>query len=87
MFTITDSALEQLSEALGRIEDPKPENACFRIMPSPDGKLTLAIDAPAPNDTEYERDGSTVLVLSEKIKDLCKDRKLDSNASGQLILT
>lgn len=56
-------------------------------MPSPDGKLTLTVDSPAPEDAEYERDGNTVLVLSEAIRERCKDRVLDSNGSGQLVLT
>lgn len=86
MFTVTDTAMKHLSDALGRLDDPKPENACFRIKPSSNGTLTLTVDTPAPDDTEYERDGNTVLVVSEDIRERCKDRVLDSNESGQLVL-
>ena len=55
MLEVTDSALSHLAGALDRIEAPKPENACFRIVPTDDGKLTLTVDAPAPDDMEEEK--------------------------------
>ena len=70
MLTVTDSALAHLASALGQIEDPKPENACFRIVPKGDGKLTLTVNAPAPDDTEYEHHGSTVLVVLDAMHSL-----------------
>ena len=32
MFTVTESALEFLANAVGEINEPKPANACFRIV-------------------------------------------------------
>jgi hypothetical protein len=37
MLTVTDSALSHLASALDHIDDPKPDNACFRIIPKADG--------------------------------------------------
>ena len=88
MFTVTDSALEQLSNALGQIDDPKkPDDACFRIVPKVTGQLMLTVDTPTSDDTEYAHDGTTVLVLSEDIRDRCDGRTLDSDGTGNLVLT
>ena len=84
---MTESALEFLANAVGEINDPKPPNACFRIVPAETGKLTLTVGTPEPDDTEYERDGVTVLVLSEEMLARCEGRTLDSDNTGQLILT
>lgn len=39
------------------------------------------------DDTEYERDGVTVLLLSEEMLARCEGRTLDSDDTGNLILT
>jgi hypothetical protein len=87
MFTVTESALEFLANAVGEINDPKPPNACFRIVPAESGKLTLTVSTPEPDATEYERDGVTVLLLSEEMLARCEGRTLDSDDTGNLILT
>ena len=87
MFTVTESALEVIANAVGEINDPKPPNACFRIVPAESGKLTLTVSTPEPDDTKYERDGVTVLLLSEEMLARCEGRTLDSDDTGNLILT
>ncbi len=87
MLTVTESALSHLAGALGEIDAPKPENACFRIVPTGDGKLTLTVDTPGPDDTEFEHAGTTVLVLADDIRERCEGRTLDSDDSGNLVLT
>lgn len=54
MFTVTESALGFVADALGKIDEPRLPNACFRIVPAKSGKLTLTIGTPEPDDTEYE---------------------------------
>ena len=87
MLTVTESALAFLANAVSEINDPKPPNACFRIVPAEGGKLTLTVGTPESDDTEYERDGVTVLVLSEDMLARCEGRTLDSDETGNLILT
>ena len=87
MLTVTDSALAQLANVLGQIDDPKPENACFRIVPKGDGKLTLTVDTPGADDTAFDHDGTTVLVMSEEMRERCEGRTLDSDDTGNLLLT
>ncbi len=87
MFTVTDSALEYLAEAIGRVEHPKPENACFRIVPEHSGKLSLTVDTLKPGDTEYGHEGIVVLALSDEMLLCCEGRMLDSDGLGNLLLT
>ena len=87
MLTVTDSALAQLANALGQIDDPKPEDACFRIVAKEEGKLTLTLDAPGPDDTEFDHDGTTVLVVSQEMRVRCEGRTLNSDDTGNLLLT
>ena len=87
MLTVTDSALAQLAKALGQIDDPKPENACFRIVPKGDGKLTLTVDAPGPDDTTFDHGGTTVLIMSHEMRKRCEGRTLDSDDTGNVLLT
>jgi hypothetical protein len=70
MLTVPDAALWILASALGQIEDPRPESACSRLVPKGDGKLALTMNAPAPDDAEYEYHGSTVLVVSDAMHNL-----------------
>ncbi len=87
MLTVTESALSHLAGALDEIDGPKPENACFRIVPRDDGRLTLTLDQPAADDTTFEHAGATVLVLADDIRELCEGRTLDSDDGGNLVLT
>jgi hypothetical protein len=87
MLTVADSALAQLANAVGQIDDPKPKNACFRIVPKGDGKLTLTVDVPRPDDTAFDHDEKTVLVTSDEMCERCEGRTLDSDDSGNLLLT
>jgi hypothetical protein len=87
MLTVTESALSHLAGALGEMNGPKSENACFRIVPRGQGELALTVDTPDPEDTEFEHAGTTVLVLAEDIVERCDGRTLDSDAGGNLVLT
>lgn len=87
MLKVTDSALEQLAGALQNVEDPKPDGACFRIIPrKEDGQLGLTLDVPSSDDTEYAHGGETVLVLAENVQNHCDGRTLDADDSGNLVL-
>ncbi len=86
MFTVTESALKFLADALGKIEEPKPPNACFRVVPAGSDKLTPTVGTPEADDTEYEREGVTVLVVSEEIRTRCEGRTPDSDDTGNLVL-
>lgn len=86
MFNVTDSALERLSHALGGLET-KSDNACFRIVPGDGGKLALILGETTPDDKEYEHAGATVLALSNDIAERCEGRTLDSDKTGNLVLT
>ncbi|MCA9295251.1 MAG: hypothetical protein KC983_02015 [Phycisphaerales bacterium] len=87
MLTVTESARSHLAGALDKIDAPKPDNACFRIVPRGDGKLALTVDAPAPDDTKVEHAGTTVLVLADDIRERCEGRTLDAVDGGNLVLT
>jgi hypothetical protein len=86
MLPVTESALKFLADALGKIEEPVPPNACFRVVPAGSDKLTLTVGTPEADDTEYEREGVTVLVVSEEIRTRCKGRTPDSDDTGNLVL-
>jgi hypothetical protein len=83
---VTESALKFLADALGKIEEPKPPNACFRVVPAGSDKLTLTVGTPEADDTEYEREGVAVLVVSEEIRTRCEGRRPDSDDTGNLVL-
>ncbi len=87
MFIVTGSAPEFLANAVDEVNDPKPPNACFRIVTAESGKPTLTVSTSEPDDTECERDGVTVLVLSKEMLARCEGRTLDSDDTGNLILT
>lgn len=87
MFIVTDSALEHLAQAISRIEDPKPQNVCFRIVPDPSDKLSLTVDTLEPGDTEYGHEGIVVLAISNEILERCEGQTLDLDDSGNLLLT
>ncbi len=87
MFTVTESALGFVADALGKIDEPRLPNACFRIVPAKSGKLTLTIGTPEPDDTEYEREGVTVFVLSEEMRARCEGRTPVSDDTDSLVLT
>ena len=56
-------------------------------MPDHSGKLTLTVDALKPDDTEYEHNGIAVLTVSDEMRERCEGRTLDSDDSGNLLLT
>ncbi len=87
MLKVTDTALEHLAGALEKVDEPKPEDACFRIVPQEDGtQLGLTLDKPTPEDTEYAHAGDTVLVLAPALQEHCDGRTLDADESGNLML-
>lgn len=79
MLTVTDTALERLAEALDEIQDPKPQNACFRIVLGQPGKLSLGVGTPEDDDRTFEQEGTIVLVVSEEIAERCEGRTLDAD--------
>ncbi len=86
MLTVTDIALSKLAIAKDRIEDPKPENACFRIVPADQGKLTLTVGTPKESDASFRHDGNVVLVIDQTLDTVTDGRVLDADPAGQLVL-
>ncbi len=86
MLTVTDAALEYLADAIGKIDEPKPTDACFRI-PMDGGKLTLTVGSAEAADTTFQHKGVTLLVVSQEVAKRCEERTLDADQLGNLLLT
>ncbi len=90
MITVTPAARSRLSEALDNIEEPTPDEACFRIVRGEEDQLTLAVGVPNDDDITIDEADKTVLALAPNVAEACADRTLDveeNGPEGQAVLT
>jgi hypothetical protein len=89
MINVTPEARSRLAEALDTIDSPDAVDACFRLVPTEQNQLAMALAEPEEGDVTIEEDGKTVLALPPQIADLCDGRTLDveNGPDGQTSLT
>jgi hypothetical protein len=90
MITVTPAARSRLAEALENIEEPTPDDACFKIVRGQENQLTLAVGIPDDEDVKIAENDKTVLAISPQIAEACADRTLDvsdDGPEGQSVLT
>jgi len=80
MLTLTPQASEHLANLLN--ESDAPDEAAVRLVVREQG-LALATDEPKPEDTTFDHDGKTVLVLDQQVAEALADRTIDVEDSAQ----
>jgi len=80
MLTLTDAASEHLAKLLD--ESDVPDEAAVRLVVREEG-VALAADQPKPEDTTFEHNGKTILVLDEQVAEALNDRTLDVEDTEQ----
>lgn len=86
MLTVTETVLKQFDKAIARAADSGEGDKCLRIVRGQDANLSLALEAPAPDDTTYDYEGRTVLAVPEVYAEFCADKTLDMDEEGKLVL-
>jgi hypothetical protein len=89
MINVTPAARTRLAEALDNIEAPEAADACFRLVPTQENQLAIALAEPEEGDVTIEEEGKIVLALPPAVAELCEGRTLDvdSGPDGQSALT
>jgi hypothetical protein len=86
MLSVSNAAMVQLSSKLQSMSEGGEDARCFRIVPRDESNLALNLMEPAPGDTTFQHNGSTVLAVPEELNDFCSDKSLDVNDDGKLEL-
>lgn len=86
MFTVTDTALRHLHEALSQADPIAESDTCFRMTISDNNTVGLKLESPASSDQTFGCEGSTVLAAPKPLLDLLTERVLDLDGQGQLVL-
>jgi hypothetical protein len=87
MLTVTEPVLKQFDRALARAGEGGSGERCLRLVRGHDSNLSLALEAPEPEDTTYEYEGRTVLAVPEEYVEFCADKMLDLDEQGRLVMT
>lgn len=87
MLTVTETVLKQFDRALAKAGETGGGERCLRIVRGKDANLSLALEAPEPEDTTYEYEGRTVLAVPEAYAEFCEDKTLDMDEQGRLVLS
>jgi len=74
MVTVTDNAKAHIADLLQQNE--APDGTAVRLVPAQQG-LALAPDEPADDDTKFDHDGKTVLIMKPNIADQLDGRTID----------
>jgi len=86
MLELTDAAKTQLHKSLAATPMTEREGKCFRIVPTQDKHLTIRLARPAPSDSTFRHKGAVVLALPKALRRFVKDKSLDIDNSGKLVL-
>ena len=86
MFSVTDTALENLHDSLHAFSADNAGSKCFRIIPTDARSLGLSYSEPAVSDTTYTFKDRVVLALPKELEDFCSEKTLDINDDGKLEL-
>ncbi len=74
MLTLTEAAGDQLTKILD--DSNAPQEMAVRLVAGEKG-LAMAADQPKPEDTTFDHNGRTVLVLDEQVAQVLDARTLD----------
>jgi Fe-S cluster assembly iron-binding protein IscA len=74
MLTLTEAAGEHLTQVLDNSK--APEQIAVRLVAGENG-LAMAADQPKPEDTTFDHNGRTVLVLDQQVAQALDARTLD----------
>jgi Fe-S cluster assembly iron-binding protein IscA len=75
MFTVTEAAGAYLTQLLDK--STIADDAAVRIVPSTQGDLRLRLDTLRSDDTMFEHEGRTVLVIDTQIAQRLVESTLD----------
>lgn len=75
MLTVTEAACAFLAQLIDKTTTAN--DAMVRIVPATQGDLTLQFDTLRPDDTTFEHEGRTVLVLDPPIAQRLIESTLD----------
>jgi Fe-S cluster assembly iron-binding protein IscA len=84
MLTVTDNALDHLSEALS-VSEKAGENDCFRFVVANDNTLSLAYQSPQVDDQTFSHQGTQVLAVPASLSEVLSERELDVDDKGHLV--
>jgi Fe-S cluster assembly iron-binding protein IscA len=82
MFAITTGAGSHLAEILATAEAPEQGAAVIRMFLSKEG-LGLAVDQEKEEDSKYDHEGNTVLVIDEKLVQALEGKTLDVETTDE----
>lgn len=80
MLTVTDDAKAHIADLLD--QNDAPEGTAVRLVPAQQG-LALAPDSPTEDDTTFDHNGRTVLVIKPTIAEQLDGRTIDVAATDQ----
>ena len=84
MLTVSPAASERLSQIL--VDEECPEDIAIRLVLE-DNTITMALDHQAADDTTFEHDGRTVLLLDQQVAELLQEETLnvEDTPSGTIL--
>jgi hypothetical protein len=87
MFAITTEARAHLAQVLATADVPDDDQPVIRMFMGNEG-LGLALDLEKPEDTAYDHDGDTVLVVDERLLQALEGKTLDveSTEEGEALM-
>jgi len=80
MLTVTPAASEHLANLID--ESKGPEGLAVRLVVQEQG-LALTPSEPKPDDTTFEHDGRTVLVVDPRAAEMLSERTIDIQQTEQ----
>jgi len=80
MLTITEAAGSHLADMLTEAE--APDDVAVRFIIQGRG-LAMELDNASPDDSTFNHEGRTILVLDEQLSDLLSDKTLDIKDSEE----
>jgi len=82
MFAITPGARAHLALVLEAADVPDDDNPVIRLFLGNEG-LGLALDLEKPEDTKFEHEGNTILVVDDKLTQALEGKTLDVEVTEQ----
>jgi Fe-S cluster assembly iron-binding protein IscA len=76
MFAITTQARAHLAQILAAADTPDEDEPVIRMFLGQEN-LGLALDLEKPEDSKYDHEGNTVLVVDEKLTQALEGKTLD----------
>lgn len=87
MLEVSETAMKLMHRSLQKVDSDDIGGKCFRIVPAKDDNfLTIELEEPADSDTRFKFDGRTILALPESLRLVCRERRIDINNDGKLVM-